>query len=117
MYGGGVSFDWSDMFIVLLVLTVPAQVALAVGALSGFCLSGMRLLPGAFVGLVVGTVADFGLIWFLFGQFQTDTIYSVPWRITIGVCAVATFGICWWIHWRGVKKERLPQIDAPLGCT
>ncbi len=117
MYGGGVSFTWTDIFTVLLVLTVPAQVALVVGSLSGLFLPGMKLLQGAAVGLVVGTVSEFGLIWFLLYRFQTDTLYSVPWRITIVVCAVTTFGVCWWINRREVKKERLPQIDAPLGCT
>ena len=116
MYGEGVAITWTDIFTVLLVLTVPAQVALAAGALSGLFLPGMRLLPGAIVGLMVGAVSEFGLIWFLLYQFQTDTIYSVPWRITIGVCAVATFGICWWINRREVKKEHMPPIDAPPGC-
>ena len=49
MYGEGVAITWTDIFTVLLVLTVPAQVALAAGALSGLFLPGMRLLPGAIV--------------------------------------------------------------------
>ena len=116
MYGEGFDITLTEVFIVLLVLTIPAQVALVVGSLSGLFLPGMKLLQGAAVGLVVGTVSEFGLIWFLLYQFQTDTIYSVPWRITIGVCAVATFGICWWINRREVKKEHMPPIDAPPGC-
>ena len=117
MYGGGVSFDWSDMFIVLLVLTVPAQVALAVGALSGFCLSGMRLLPGAFVGLVVGTVADFGLIWFFVWPVPDRHHLFSPLENNHRGLRGGYIRHLLVDHWRGVKKERLPQIDAPLGCT
>ena len=117
MYGEGFDITLTEVFILLLVLTIPAQVALVVGSLSGLFLPGMKLLQGAIVGLMVGAVSEFGLIWFLLERVEIDTLYSVPWGITIGVCAVATFGVCWWINRREVKKERLPQIEAPLGCA
>ena len=46
MYGEGVAITWTDIFTVLLVLTVPAQVALVVGSLSGLFLPGMKAPPG-----------------------------------------------------------------------
>ena len=116
MYVEGVDITLTEVFIVLLVLTIPAQVALVVGSLSGIFLPGMKLLQGAVVGLVVGTVSEFGLIWILLERVKIHTLFSVPWGIAVLICAVATFGVCWWMNRREVKKERMPPIDAPPGC-
>ena len=113
MYGEGFDITLTEVFIVLLVITTPFWVSLGVGSLSGLFLPQMKVSRGATVGLVVGTASEVCFIWTLV-QWRAIPLFSIPWGIAILLGGVATFGICWWIHWREVKKERLPQTDAPL---
>ena len=116
MFGESCDPKVEEALFVLLVITTPFWVSLGIGSLSGLFLSQMRVFPGATVGLVVGTVSEVCFIWALV-QWRAIPLFSIPWGIAVLFGGVATFGICWWMNQREAKKEHLPQIDAPLGCT